>query len=546
MKGKRVIRSIILCIILILMIVKIAEITLPFKYQQEIPVYTDFSVRTSTNSNSFLSVWNTNYISQGSSNFMQVRLPLQWNGTYNFVIDWGDNQNDTITSWNQPSATHTYLPPGVYNINITGTIIGWSFNNGGDRLKLLEIIQWGSLRLTNSGGYFYGCSNLNLKATDNLNLTGITNFREFFKNCDNLGSSGNMNGWDVSSAKDMSYMFFNAYSFNQSIESWDVSQVTDMSSMFREAHAFNQPIGNWSVSKVKKMDFLFTNAYLFNHSIEAWDVSSVTDMSEMFAQARSFNQPIGSWDLSNTKDISFMFAQAVKFNQFIGNWNVSSVTNMMSLFQTAISFNQYIGNWDVSNVVDMSYTFSMAFSFDQPLADWDVSNVLNMIGMFFEAYSFNQPIGMWDVSSVTMMTGMFLQASKFNQPLGNWDVSNVINMQEMFYEATSFNQPIGEWDVSSVTDMTDMFKGVSLSTRNYDNLLVGWAQLPLKHGVVFDAGNSKYSLAAVYARELLINNFGWTITDGGFTLLNLPFVIMMIIVIGVIIFAVIKKYKGRV
>jgi len=572
MKGKRVIESIILGVILILMIISVIIITPHFNYQRETPIYTDFSVRSSTNSDSFLSMWNTNYISQGSSNIGVVRLPLQSNGTYDFVVDWGDNNSNTITSWNQISVTHTYLSPGIYFINITGTIIGWSFNNGGDRLKLINVLQWGSLRLTNGGGYFYGCSNLNLTAVDSLNLTGITNFREFFRDCHNLGSSGNMNGWDVSSAKDMSYMFFNAYSFNQPIYSWNISQVTVMSSMFREVHAFNQPIGNWSVSKVKKMDFLFAGAHSFNHSIEAWDVSCVTDMSEMFTQARSFNQPLGNWDVSSVTDMSWMFFQAVKFNQPIGNWNVSSVTNMASLFHVAILFNQSIESWDVSSVTDMSYTFSTTFSFNQPIANWDVSNVVKMIGMFFEAPLFNQPIEDWDVSQVTDMTGMFLSATKFNQPLGNWDVSSVTDMIEMFdkaksfnqpignwdtsrvtrmtrmfYNASSFDQPLGEWDVSSVTEMIEMFNGITLSTYNYDNLLLGWSQLPLKRGVIFDAGNSRYSPAAFFARETLNKNFSWEITDGGVNLDTLPFVIVLAVGFsGVIIFLFIRKYKTKI
>jgi hypothetical protein len=64
--------------------------------------------------------------------------------------------------------------------------------------------------------------------------------------------------------------------------------------------------------------------------------------------------------------------------------------------------------------------------------------------------------------------------------------------------------------------MSEMFTAVTLSTNNYDSMLVSWSQLPLQSGVVFDAGNSQYSTGpAATARQRIIDTFGWTITDGG-------------------------------
>ncbi|MHA1714008.1 MAG: hypothetical protein ACTSXP_00050 [Promethearchaeota archaeon] len=59
------------------------------------------------------------------------------------MVQWDDGSRDSITTWNQTETTHTYASTGIYKITITGTIIGWRFNNGDDRLKLLDISQWG-------------------------------------------------------------------------------------------------------------------------------------------------------------------------------------------------------------------------------------------------------------------------------------------------------------------------------------------------------------------------------------------------------------------
>jgi surface protein len=217
-------------------------------------------------------------------------------------------------------------------------------------------------------------------------------------------------------------------------------------------------------------------------------------MTAMFLNASAFNQPIGSWDVSNVYSMWFMFKGATSFNQPIGSWNVSNVTNMGFMFDSATAFNQNIGSWDVSNVTDM-------------------------YEMFKGATAFNQPIGSWNVSNVIDMTAMFLNASAFNQPIGSWDVSNVFYLDGMFSYATSFNQPIGSWNVSNVTTMAYMFDGTQLSTANYDELLIGWSTIgpnesPLQQNVVFSGGNSNYCNGET-ARNSIISNYGWTITDAG-------------------------------
>ena len=56
----------------------------------------------------------------GATSNTQYKLPTNANGTYNFVVDWGDGSTDTITGYRQSEVTHTYSTGGVYTITITG------------------------------------------------------------------------------------------------------------------------------------------------------------------------------------------------------------------------------------------------------------------------------------------------------------------------------------------------------------------------------------------------------------------------------------------
>jgi len=131
------------------------------------------------------------------------------------------------------------------------------------------------------------------------------------------------------------------------------------------------------------------------------------------------------------------------------------------------------------------------------------------------------------------MNNMFNGATAFNQDISSWNIKNIgnyssdeeycwelnygygIELQKMFYNATSFDKSIGDWDVSNIRHMEDMFYGVTLSTSNYDDILIKWSQLSLQNNVEFNAGDSKYSSDAKDARQYIIDTYNWTIIDGG-------------------------------
>jgi len=135
--------------------------------------------------------------------------------------------------------------------------------------------------------------------------------------------------------------------------------------------------------------------------------------------------------------------------------------------------------------------------------------------MYRDASSANPDTSNWDVSSVTTMRLMFRDASSANPDTSNWDVSNVTDMSYMFNNASSANPDTSNWDVSSVTDMRLMLENSNLSVENLTAIYENWSQLNLQQNVSFSAGTTKYNSSGQAGRDILVNTYNWTITDGG-------------------------------
>jgi surface protein len=245
-------------------------------------------------------------------------LPLVSGGSYNFNADWGDLATDQITTYNQAEVTHTYATAGSYDIDMNGNIEGWAFANGGDKLKITDVKQWGDINGVKflGGEGFYGCVNLDVSAIDVPNLS--LNLSSFFRDCSLLIGNSSFANWDVSSVTDMALMFYNT-PFNQDISSWDVSSVTDMRYMFEDS-SFNQNISSWDVSSITNMERMFRDSP-FNQDIGYWDVSSVTNMRYMFTNAPlstiNYDSLLVGWE-------SLMVQNNVIFDANIANYTLGS------------------------------------------------------------------------------------------------------------------------------------------------------------------------------------------------------------------------------
>ncbi len=521
----------------------------------------------------FITTWKTDNL--GSSGVNQITIPTNAGG-YNYDIDWGDGSSDTGVAG---GITHTYAVPGTYTVSIRGDFPQFFFNNVGDAQKLLSIEQWGDIEWRAMNRAFYGAINMVINAIDAPDLSNVSNMNLMFQNttfndpighwnvsnvttmnalfADSINFNQDLDLWNTSNVTTMTSMFLRAVSFNGDITTWDTSSVTSLANMFHTASSFNQDISfkpitgawdvgnvdslrntflrassfdwdinNWDVAMVDDMQSTFQEAASFDQDLNDWDTSSVTTMFNMFYRASVFNGDITEWDTSNVTTMRYMFADAFAFNQNIsykpvtGSWNTSMVIDMRNMFDDATAFNQPIGNWDTSQVEDMRHMFRDAVAFNQDLNDWETGKVIRMEQMFYRANVFDGDVSDWNTGMVENMSNMF-RLTPFNQDISGWNTGMVETMVNMFRDAPEFDQDLGGWDVALLNNATNMFLRATLSTGNYDSLLIGWDNQVLLGDVRFHGGFSTYCLGE-NARDNMINVDSWAISDAGIECPNAP------------------------
>ncbi len=468
-------------------------------------------------SSPFITQWK---LDNSSTLNTSVTLPLVSGGTYNFIVDWGDNTTSEITSYADMDKEHLYETSGPFIIKMyPRALTGFSRLqfSGPSLLDIIDVSQWGANRWVSMSSMFKGCTNVQLTSVDAPDLSVVTSMASMFEGATNFTGNVSMNSWNLSNITSLYRTFYAASNFNSPIGSWSTVNVTNMSSTFSFASDFNQYIGNWNTSSVSNMDSMFYGATNFNNGDPAgastkplltngdfWKTSLLVRMQDMFYDAASFNQDIHNWDTSQVTTMKRMFKGASLFNQDLSNWDVRKLqvlsgmfygatnfnngddldpltpaakplswtwpTPMLNsidtVFYNAPNFNQDISSWDTSLVTTFYASFALAKKFNNGcpsltscniLGLWDTRNVVNMIATFSHAFEFNNDISHWNTSNVTSMYSMFENAYAFNVPLALWDTSKVTTMAYMFETASSFNQIINTWDTSSVTSMRGMF-----------------------------------------------------------------------------------------
>jgi hypothetical protein len=147
-------------------------------------------------------------------------------GDYDVVA----KQNGTqVATFNDLSGEQTITLPssGVYDLEVfpkaSNGFNRIEFDSGGDKLKITDIKQWGTIVWSSFHDAFIKCKNMLTTATDVPNLNNVT---------------------------DMSFMFYYATSANPDTSNWGVSNVQSFYAMFSNSNLSEENLTliyeNWS------------------------------------------------------------------------------------------------------------------------------------------------------------------------------------------------------------------------------------------------------------------------------------------------------------
>jgi len=413
------------------------------------------------------------------------------------TVIWGDSFSELYT----PGTTffsHTYEALGTYTVSLTGNFKITSLANSSiDYAKVRSLVSWGS----QSSILISGNAFVNLSAMTSPVSPPSSSFLPNFSVADGLSSCfKNCTNAEFSYAGE-----------------WDVAGITNLREFLRGCTLFNIDVSGWNVSSVQNLEYIFLDCNQFNRDVGAWDVSSCTAFQGLFGRCSSLSNFTPWSDMSSARNLSTMFESCINFNVNLNSWGdtLDGALFMQAMFIGCSFFNQPLDNWASRGGVPISScrTFSRMFQgctqFNQlaTLNAWapHVSAGEDFSFMFTDCVNLpNANFGDWDVSAGTNFNGMFQNCANIDQSFVAWGTGNRIK----------------NVNPANNGGMRDFLSGVTLTPDNYSDLLIAWEAsvsggAPGPDGVIVNFGEqSNWQLRADAARRSLVNNHGWTITDG--------------------------------
>jgi hypothetical protein len=219
-------------------------------------------------------------------------------GDYDVVAKQGGSVVQTFNNLSDEETITFSGGSGVYVLEVTPKATdGFKqilCNNGGDKLKIIDVKQWGTVIWSTFYASFFGCSNMEVNASDAPDLSVCTSLQRMFRGCDLL---------------------------NQSLNHWDVTNIVNFNDMFKDTLIFNQPLNDWRFGSGAILYRMFENAVKFNQPLNDWNAENVDyqnrGFEDTFNGALEYNQDLSSWCVEDVP------SEPIDFSNNTPNWALS-------------------------------------------------------------------------------------------------------------------------------------------------------------------------------------------------------------------------------
>ncbi len=455
----------------------------------------------------------------------QLSFDVATSGSVNYT--WKEVSPGTATgsgTFSGPTATITGLPAGaILQLQISPVNFERiQINNGVDKDRLVNVNQWGTTVWTSMREAFYGCTNLQISATDVPDLSLVADMASMFKGCAVLYGPANINNWNLQNVANMNSMFNGASAFDQNISSWNTQNVTDMSSMFNGATVFDQSLGNWTLNASVNLSSIFDDSGLscfsYSETLKGWNANSNTPNGlSLAANGKSYSPGATAardnlinskgWTITSDTQSGTECSVPLSVTQFVTRWNLATAGSGATQLSFAVTTSGSVGyTW--AEIYPGAATGSGTFT--GPAATLTglpagATIELRIAPAHFEGFAINNnadknrliDVVQWgstswnsmnsafygcaklqisagdvpDLSEVTDMSSMFSGCTILNSPfnINNWNTENVTDMTGLLRSAGAFNQPIGNWNTTNVTSFYRMFNDASFFNQNIGN-----------------------------------------------------------------------------
>ena len=193
--------------------------------------------------------------------------------TYDYNIETSDGQ---VLSNNTGNTRITFPSAGTYQLKITGVLPSLYYWGTTDSLKVISIVNWGTNPWLSLNRSFIDFRNCVIDATDLPNLSQCTSLKLAFYNWQSL-VNWDVTNLDVSNVTNFEGIFQNCFNLEtlEGINNWQIGDlgIDGFKSAFNSCRKLTSTMEDWDVTNIRNVSYMFDNAYLYDNTFGKWNIT---------------------------------------------------------------------------------------------------------------------------------------------------------------------------------------------------------------------------------------------------------------------------------